>query len=593
MIKKRRKNENGITLVSLAIAVTVLVILTNVIIYNVRDNLKVGRLTEMQNDIENLRDKISLYYAQNGKIPAKVVYPNINHLKTAGVISEAVDTGDFLVIDLSAIENLTLNRGLDFEKIKTKTSLTEEEAKNNTDLYIINETSHNIFYVAGVTVDNEVYYTDTDEVDTVPVDLRYVEGVKIPDGFHYTGGTKELGNIFIKNEDETEEYKWIVVENEITTVPSDVSINANETEDFIRSVNSYQGYYKNTANNTVKYFTLEKWSPTYDKESTYQDKNGDIAYIPKDFRVSEVLGENTIAEGLVVKDNKQNEWVWIEVPKSIYTNTAYNGGTAPSSSEDYAKIESTMQAYAGDYRETGYTDTFYSTAQHGFANATEYNNWKNSMLKSVYENGGFYIGRYEVGTDTARFSKTDALTTPLIQRDKYPYNWITCSQAQTLAKQLATGGKTSSLMFGIQWDLVLKFIEEKGAKTQEELKTDSSSWGNYKDADFTMRSGKYAILNEATGGVGEWNLVNNTQKTENSSMLLTTGTTSRNSALGICDLAGNVGEMTLEYTTNTSNPCNSRDSNYGCYGSSLPVSLRNSMRTDAAFRGIGIRSVLW
>ena len=208
MIKKKIKSEKGVTLVSLAIAVTVLVILSNIIIYNVRDNLKMGKLTEMQNDIENLRDKISLYYAQNGKIPAKVVYPNINHLKVAGVISEAVDTGDFLVIDLSAIENLTLNRGFNYENIKTKTSLTEEEAKNNTDIYIINEASHNIFYVAGIEIDNEVYYTDTDEVDTVPVDLRYVEGVRIPEGFHYAGGTKALGNIFIKNEDETEEYKW-------------------------------------------------------------------------------------------------------------------------------------------------------------------------------------------------------------------------------------------------------------------------------------------------------------------------------------------------------------------------------------------------
>ena len=86
MIKKKIKSEKGVTLVSLAIAVTVLVILSNIIIYNVRENLKIGKLTEMQNDIENLRDKIFLYYAQNGKIPAKVVYPNINHLKVAGLI---------------------------------------------------------------------------------------------------------------------------------------------------------------------------------------------------------------------------------------------------------------------------------------------------------------------------------------------------------------------------------------------------------------------------------------------------------------------------------------------------------------------------
>lgn len=562
MIKKKIKNEKGVTLVALALSVAVLIILSNVIIYNVRDNLEVGKLTKMKNDIQNLRDKVSSYYAQNGTIPAHLVYPNIDPLKTAGVISQATDTGKFLVIDLSAIENLTLNNGADFENVKSNTSLTEEEAKSNTDLYVINENSHNIFYVEGVTIDNETYYTDIEEVDTVPVDLRYIEGVKIPEGFHYAGGTKALGNIFIKNSDETETYRWIVVEKEITEIPANMEINDNEKEDFIKSVNSYGGYYKNENNNTVKYFTLEKWSPKFDEEGIYQDKNGDTAYIPKDFQVSEVPGENTIDGGLIVKDNNQNEWVWIEVPKSIYTQEAYNGGRAPENSEDYTKIESVMQAYASDYRANGYTDNFYSTEQDGFADETAYQNWKNSMLKSVYEKGGFYIGRYEVGTDTQRTSVEDTLTTPFIQRDKYPYNYVTCTEAQKLAKQLSTGEKQGSLMFGIQWDLVMKFIEVKGVKTQTQLKTDSAGWGNYYDADFMLNRGKHSIFNSDTYVLGGWNLVNNTRKTNNSKVLLTTGITDRNSTLGICDLAGNVGEWTLEKSANTVNPCVYRGGDY-------------------------------
>lgn len=44
----------------------------------------------------------------------------------------------------------------------------------------------------------------------------------------------------------------------------------------------------------------------------------------------------------------------------------------------------------------------------------------------------------------------------------YPYTYVTCSQAQTLASKLSTGKSyTSSLMFGVQWDLVLKHIETK------------------------------------------------------------------------------------------------------------------------------------
>ena len=189
--------------------------------------------------------------------------------------------------------------------------------------------------------------------------------------------------------------------------------------------------------------------------------------------------EKDLSKGVVIKDRNGNEWTWIEVPKSIYANVEYNGGTAPTSSIDYAKIESTMQKYAKDYRQSGYTDEWYSEEKHGFASVEEYNNHKNAMLKSVYENGGFYIGKYEVGTETLRIAKDAPLTTPVIKEGAYPYNYVTNKQAQEKSKELATGGRTSSLMFGIQWDLVLKHIEIKQGKKQAELRGNSTTWGNY------------------------------------------------------------------------------------------------------------------
>ncbi len=297
---------------------------------------------------------------------------------------------------------------------------------------------------------------------------------------------------------------------------------------------------------------------------------------------------STLDNGLVIKDENNNEWVWIEVPKSIYTNASYNGGAAPTSSEDYVKIESIMQSYASAYRESSYADTFYSTEQHGFANSTEYDNWKNSMLKSVYENGGFYIGRYEVGTDTARFAKSDDLTTPLIQIDKYPYSFVTCRQAQSLAKQLTTGGKQASLMFGIQWDLVMKYIEEKGGKTQAELKSDSSSWGNYKNVTFVVNRGEY--ITEATTN-GLWKLVNNYTK-PSLAILLTTGATDRNIVLGIYDLAGNVLEWTLERNITTDASCANRGGS--CYDvSDYPAASHYFYNTSISGLGVGFRPVLW
>ena len=298
--------------------------------------------------------------------------------------------------------------------------------------------------------------------------------------------------------------------------------------------------------------------------------------------------EKDLNKGVVIKDSNGNEWTWIEVPKSIYANTAYNGGTAPTSSTDYAKIESTMQKYAEAYRGS-YTDEWQEEPQHGFASAEEYNNHKNTMLKSVYENGGFYIGKYEVGTETLRTSSGANLTTPVIKEGAYPYNYVTNKQAQEKSKELATGGKTSSLMFGIQWDLVLKHIENKNGKTQAELKNDSTTWGNYYNATFEITKGKYS-----TDYGDTFTEVNGIYtKPASRDVLLTTGATERNSVLNIYDLAGNEWEWTLEKSTSTDGPSVIRGGLFSNSGSYTPASHRLFRTTSYSFYSISFRPALW
>ena len=220
--------------------------------------------------------------------------------------------------------------------------------------------------------------------------------------------------------------------------------------------------------------------------------------------------------------------------------------------------------------------------------AEEYNNHKNTMLKSVYENGGFYIGKYEVGTETLRTSSSANLTTPVIKEGAYPYNYVTNKQAQEKSKELATGGRTSSLMFGIQWDLVLKHIETKQGKTQAELKNDSTTWGNYNNAEFEITKGKYS-----TNYGDTFTEVNGTYTKPTSGVLLTTGATQRNSVLNIYDLAGNEHEWTLEKSTNTSYPSVYRGGYYNNSGSSYPASLRTYNSTSSSRSNVSFRTALW
>ena len=335
---------------------------------------------------------------------------------------------------------------------------------------------------------------------------------------------------------------------------------------------------------------------TYLKEHEYTDVSGEKVTIPAQCAVSQVEGENTLEDGLVIIDKNGNEWVWIEVPKSIYENEEYytNGATNPTSSEDYTNIEKIMQNYATKYRGS-YTDEWYSEAQHGFVSPEEYNSHKNAMLKSVYENGGFYIGRYEVGIreDINRYYETDYYTehpieeTPVIQQDKYVYNWVRCSQAQELSESLAVGGKTSSLMFGIQWDLVLAYLEANGV-SENDLKVNSGSWGNYSNEAFDITRGKYS-----TDYGANYTTVNGTYPKPASRVLLTTGATVRNSKMNIYDLAGNVWEWTLEKSTDTDDPCAIRGGSYYDSGSVCPASSRNGSSTSNSHYNVGIRPALY
>ena len=225
---------------------------------------------------------------------------------------------------------------------------------------------------------------------------------------------------------------------------------------------------------------------THLEDYEYTDANGEKVNIPAKCAVSQVEGENTLKGGLVIIDVNGNEWVWIEVPKTIYTTA--------KSSTDYSNIEKDMQNYANAYRDGNYLDVWISEEQFGIASENEYNKLKNKMLKSVYEKGGFYVGRYEIGSFDNPVKSNDITRKAIIQKGAYPYNFITCKQAQQLANDLnpATNENcTSSLMFGIQWDLVCKYLEEKADIDENDIKVSSYSWGNYANSEIVNLDGKF------------------------------------------------------------------------------------------------------
>ena len=334
--------------------------------------------------------------------------------------------------------------------------------------------------------------------------------------------------------------------------------------------------------------------------------------------------EGTIDTGLVIQDANENEYVWVVVPRTTAVYATTGLGKTTFTDADYTSIENDLKEYTKTYRgSTSYSDTWYADDKNeGWLSETEYKTLKNSMLKSVYENGGFYVGRYEAGietTGTNRTSNTDKNSdgkyimpsiAPVTKADAYPYTYVTRTQAQNLASNVNSGTKTSSLMFGVQWDLVLAFMHNKGNIADSTLTTNSTTIGNYINSTFDLNRGKYAqygqlgnewknfdsalgsivVSNETTGKMKKTE-----QSSDSNSILITTGGTEQSKVMNIYDIAGNVWEWTLELTSypGTNRPCARRGGGFYDTGSSLPAAYRSDGGTVGSVGIIGFRVSLF
>lgn len=330
-------------------------------------------------------------------------------------------------------------------------------------------------------------------------------------------------------------------------------------------------------------------------------------------------------------DSKGNEWVWIDVPKSV-TASATTDEEIYDNLRDYCEPVIYREGY--DYKTTtgDWTDEWYAwdetknnviseetenltDEQKALTNGcglslSEYNATKHKMLNSIKDNGGFYIGKYETGIEGGTLNKTyydgddNVVDDPeggynyfigewsggkaVIKQNQFPYNWVKCNQAQNIAKGFATDGKTASLLFGIQWDLVLKYLSVKGVETSL-LNSNSTTWGNYANNTYNIENTDawYSI-----DGEGNWikGIYNRTTEVE---ILFTTGAHTNFSKQNIFDFAGNVYEWTLEKTPYPESPCAIRGGNFRFNGDDFPASSRTSYSPDFWNNCFGFRVALY
>ena len=271
-----------------------------------------------------------------------------------------------------------------------------------------------------------------------------------------------------------------------------------------------------------------------------------IVKIPAGFKVADDSG-TTIDEGIVIEDSEKNQFVWVPVSKENFATEfvrreGYMNGSLQSYLSDCGEADAT-----GKNKRVKETETTKQEAK--------------NMYASVERNEGFYIARYEAGNDGNGnvVLKKGADVYNVMQwsanGDNMQETTGTTGGAVELSRNFANVKNyktvTSTLIYGVQWDAVMKWMENvsnPNVKGKTYIQ-DSTGMGWYSD---NYNSGN---SDHKTGiDIGEENKGSNQVKK-------------------IYDLAGNVYEWTMEscYTNSRVH----RGGGYVLTGSRRPASDRD------------------
>ena len=248
-------------------------------------------------------------------------------------------------------------------------------------------------------------------------------------------------------------------------------------------------------------------------------------------------------------------------------------------------------------REAGSNNTMpYAPGKPNVENTTVGTEESIEMYKSVKDNGGFYIARYEAGingttvstiTDDENKQTQNGTVKPVSKANVGVWNCISwggtssntspkdglpgddtqdgaVKVARSMYNNLYTGNKNtnttvkSTLCYGVQWDAVMNFIDS-----------------SYVDMD-----------GNATGYVKD-----STNKGNYSGTIATTGSNDNYAVKNIYDMAGNVYEWTME-AFNTDYRLY-RGGEYDDSGSGRPASVRLADIPDSSYSGVGLRVTLY
>ena len=337
------------------------------------------------------------------------------------------------------------------------------------------------------------------------------------------------------------------------------------------------------------------------------DASGDKVPVPKGFVGSSATGENEIDTGFVIYEGEEevtdsnvadaqktrNQYVWIPVPDpstfygtdangkkwgKIYnfsTSTSNETGTTANNWRESNGVMSISDTTYG-YREpdvlSSYDTPYYlkkykvsedSKLDFLMRQEVDFNN----MVDSVEKYGGFYIGRYETGDLNQDVAVVQKGNTNISNQTWYTM-YKKCKTLSNNNNNVVTG-----MAWGNQFDRTLMWLIESGAKTKEEISSNSTSWANYGNATFEYTNSSGSVVTKNSG----------------SYVRIPAGSTDYTKVNNIYDLAGNVYDWTMEAYSSGSRVMRGGSYDLG----SITASYRNSNLPTNNYYYYGCRSALY
>ena len=269
-------NKKGFSMVALAASLTIVMILLTTVTISVLNSLNNSRKVQFALEINSIEASINTYYVANGEYPTgssvTLDLTGIDSYKDQILANGEVPTSDNKVIlyeiDYSKIGNLTTNLG---------------NGKNGeNDIYALSQETGRVYYLQGLKIGSEVYFTLTEDLKNVLSQERNGDIFEPNNAIIFLPSTKE----------------WTNEEISVTVkVPKDYiisSINATKTGSD-NNYNLYEAKGTSNFNIEIKYTTDE--DTTNVKVANYAVTNFDNVK-PKlviDNNINEIVDETTDA----------------------------------------------------------------------------------------------------------------------------------------------------------------------------------------------------------------------------------------------------------------------------------------------------------